>query len=186
MSILDIVLGIFLLVLLLHGLSRGFIKSVIRLISLFVIVLIIAKSGHVFKGLLMVKFGFSEFEAIACSYILIALAIVVVGKLTIKILQMVIDFLRLRWLDKILGALFSVFNGTLIIAIILLMLNLLPYEKQIRNFTSSSTITTNIRYLTDKIELKYPGLKEKVQKVGKDIDKKTEEIGTKIKEQIAE
>jgi len=186
MNLLDIIISIFLLVLLFNGLRKGFIKSIISLLSLFVIVFIIAKSGHIFKGMLMVRFGFSEFIAIACSYILIALAIVIIAKVTIKILQMVIDFLRLKWLDKLLGAIFGVFNGTLIIAIILLLLNLLPFEKQIRNFTSTSTITTNIRYLTDKIELKYPGFKEKVQNVGKDLDEKTEEIEKKIKDTIAE
>lgn len=186
MNVLDIVLGIFLLVLLFHGLQRGFIKSVIRLLSLFIIVIIIAKSGHIFKGMLMVRLGFSEFIAIACSYILIAITIVIIAKVTVKILQMVIDFLHLKWLDKLLGAFFGVLNGTLIIAIMLLLLNLLPFEKQIRDFTSTSTITSNILNLTDKIELKYPGLKKKVQNVGKDIDKKTEEIEKKIKDTIAE
>lgn len=186
MNALDIVLGIFLLILLFQGLRKGFVKSIVSLLSLIVIVLIIAKSGNIFKGMLMVRFGFSEFIAIACSYILIAATIVIIAKVTLKILQMVIDFLHLKWLDKILGALFGVVNGTMIIATIFLLLNLLPFEEQIRDFTSTSKISSNIRYLTDKIELKYPGLKKKVQNVGKDIDEKTEEIEKKIKETIAD
>jgi len=182
MNILDIILGIFLLVLLVHGLMKGFIKSIVSLFSLFVIVLLIAKSGHLFKGMLMVRLGFSELFAIICSYILIALAIVLIAKLTIKILQMIIEFLHLKWLDRLLGALFGVFNGTLIIAIIFLLLNLLPFEEQIRDFTSSSEIAVNIRNVTDKIELKYPGLKEKMQNVGKNIDESTEKIEKLIKD----
>ncbi|MBT3755477.1 MAG: CvpA family protein [Candidatus Cloacimonetes bacterium] len=182
MNILDIILGIFLLVLLFHGLTKGFIRSAISLISLIVIVILIAKSGHIFKGILMVKLGLSELIAIICSYILIAVVIVLIAKLTIKILQMVIEFLHLKWLDRLLGAFFGVFNGTMIIAIVLLLLNLLPFEKQIRNFTSSSTIANNIRIATDKIELKYPGLKEKIQSVGKDIDENTEKIEKLIKD----
>jgi len=146
MNILDIILGIFLLVLLVHGLMKGFIKSIVSLFSLFVIVLLIAKSGHLFKGMLMVRLGFSELFAIICSYILIALAIVLIAKLTIKILQMIIEFLHLKWLDRLLGALFGVFN------------------------------------VTDKIELKYPGLKEKMQNVGKNIDESTEKIEKLIKD----
>ena len=182
MNILDIILGIFLLVLLVHGLMKGFIKSIVSLFSLFVIVLLIAKSGHLFKGMLMVRLGFSELIAIICSYILIALAIVLIAKLTIKILQMIIEFLHLKWLDRLLGALFGVFNGTLIIAIIFLLLNLLPFEEQIRDFTSSSEIAVNIRNVTDKIELKYPGLKEKMQNVGKNLDESTERIEKLIKD----
>lgn len=186
MNILDIILGIFLVVLLFHGLKKGFVNSIIRLFSLFVIVLLIAKTGHIVKGMLIVRLGFSELLAIIFSYILIALIIIIITKLTIKILDMIIEFLHLKWLDRLLGALFGVFNGTLLIAIILLLLNLLPFEEQIHDYTSSSIIITNIRNATDKIELEYPEIKKKVQSIGKDIDKKTEEIEKQIKDKIAE
>ncbi|MDP8267846.1 MAG: CvpA family protein [Candidatus Tenebribacter davisii] len=186
MNVLDIILGIFLLVLLFYGLKKGFINSIISLLSLIVIVLFIAKSGHIVKGLLIVKLGFSEFLAILCSYILIALAITLIAKITIKILHMIIEFLRLKWLDRVLGALFGVFNGTLIIAIILLLLNLLPFEKQITKFTSSSVIADNVRSITDKVELKYPGIKERIQSVGKDINEKTDELEKQVKDKITE
>ena len=182
MNILDIIFGIFLLVLLFHGLMKGFIQSIISLLSLFIIVLLIAKTGHIVKGMLILELGFSELLAVICSYILITLAIILIAKITLKILQMIIEFFRLKWLDRILGAFFGVFNGVLIIAILLLLLNLLPFEEQIRDFTSSSKIAVNIRYVTDKIELKYPGLKEKMQNVGKDIDKNTEMIEKLIKD----
>ncbi|MDA3813398.1 MAG: CvpA family protein [Candidatus Cloacimonetes bacterium] len=185
MNILDIILGIFLVVLLFHGIKKGFINSIISLFSLFIIVILIAKTGHIVKGILIVKFGFSEFIAIAVSYILIAIAIILIAKMTIKILQMIIEFLHLKWLDRLLGALFGVFNGALIIAIILLLLNLLPFNEQIRDFTSSSKITENIRKVTDKIELKYPGLKEKMQNMEKDIDESTEKIEKLINDKIA-
>ena len=182
MNILDIILSIFLVVLLFHGLKKGFINSIISLFSLFIIVILIAKTGHIIKGVLIVRFGFSELIAVICSYILITLAIILIAKITLKISQMIIEFLHLKWLDRILGAFFGVFNGALIIAILLLLLNLLPFEEQIRDFTSSSKIAVNIRYITDKIELKYPGLKEKVQDIGKDIDKNTEMIEKLIKD----
>ncbi len=184
MNILDIILGIFLLVLLIHGLIKGFIQSIISLLSLVVIVFLIAKTGHIFKGMLIIKLGFSELLAIVCSYILIALAIIIIAKITIKILQMIIEFLNLKWLDRILGAFFGIFNGALIITIILLLLNLLPFEKQIRDFTSPSIIVVNIRSVTDRIELKYPGLKEKMQNAGKKIDKSTEKIEKLINEKM--
>ncbi len=186
MNILDIILGIFLMVLLIHGLKKGFIRSIISLFSLCVIVLLIAKSGHIIKGMLIAKLGFSEIAAIVLSYILITLTIILIAKLTIKILDMIIEFLHLKWLDRLLGAFFGVFNGALIIAIILLLLNLLPFEEQIRDYTSSSKIAMNIRNITDKIELKYPGIKEKVHSIEKDINDKTEELEKQIKDKIAE
>jgi len=184
MGILDIILSIFFLILFFYGISRGFIKSIISLLSLVAIVLLIAKTGHMIKGLLIVKWGFNEILAIICSYILIILVTILIAKIAIKILLMIIEFLKLKWLDRFLGAIFGVINGAFIIAIILLLLNLLPFEEQIRDYTSSSTIVVNIRNVTDKIELKYPGLKEKMQNAGKDIDKNSEMIEKLIKDKI--
>ena len=162
MNILDIILGIFLLVLLFHGLIKGFVKGIISLASLVVIVLLIAKTGHIVKGFLILRLGFSELLAVIFSYILIAVAIILIAKITIKILQMIIEFLHLKWLDRLLGAFFGVFNGVLIIAIFLLLLNLFPLRKHIRVYTSDSIIATNILNVTDKIELKHKGIKEKI------------------------
>ena len=176
MSTLDIILGIFLIVLLFHGLIKGFVKSIVSLASLVVIVLLIAKMGHIVKGFLIVRMGFSELIAVICSYILIALAIILIAKLTIMILKMIIEFLHLKWLDRILGAFFGIFNGVLIIAILLLLLNLFPLRKHIRDYTSTSIIATNILNVTDKIELEYPGLKEKVKGFGIGLEKSAEKM----------
>ena len=181
MNIIDIILGIFLLVLLFHGLIKGFVKSIISLASLVVIVLLIAKTGHIVKGMLILRFGFSELLAVIFSYILIAVAIVIIAKITIKILEMIIEFLHLKWLDRLLGAFFGVFNGILIIAILLLLLNLFPLRKHIRVYTSDSIIATNILNITDKIEIKHKGIREKVQDFGIGIEKRAEEMRNKSK-----
>jgi uncharacterized membrane protein required for colicin V production len=182
MNIIDIILSIFLVALLFHGLIKGFVKSIIRLISLFLIILLIAKTGHIVKGMFMVKLGFSELVAVVCSYILITLSIILIAKLAIKILESILEFLQLKWLDRFLGALLGLFNGILILAIILMMLNLLPIKDRVKDYTSSSKIVVNIRNITDKIELKYPGLREKINSVGKDIDENTEIIEKLIKD----
>lgn len=176
MNIIDIILGIFLLVLLFHGFIKGFVKSIISLASLVVIVLLIAKTGHIVKGMLILRFGFSELLAAIFSYILIAVAIIIIAKITIKILQMIIEFLHLKWLDRLLGAFFGIFNGVLIIAIFLLLLNLFPLRKHIRVYTSDSIITTNILNVTDKIEIKHKGIKEKVKDLGIGLEKRAEEM----------
>ena len=181
MNILDIILGIFLLVLLFHGLIKGFVKSIISLAGLVVIVLLIAKTGHIVKGMLILRFGFSELLAVIFSYILIAIAIIIIAKITIKILEMIIEFLHLKWLDRLLGAFFGIFNGVLIIAIFLLLLNLFPLKKHIRVYTFDSIIVTNILNITDKIELKHKGIKEKVQDFGLGLEKKAEEMRSNSK-----
>ena len=179
MNILDIILGVFLLILMFNGFLKGFIKSVIGLLGLVVIIFFIAKTGHLVKALLITKLEIGEVLATRLSYILIALIITIVAKIVIKILHIIIDFLRFNWLNKLLGTLFGLFNGALIIAIIILLLNISPLESTIRKGTSSSRIITTIRAITDKIETDYPHiqklqkpLQEKMKKVEEEIDEK--------------
>lgn len=160
MNILDIILGVFLLILVFHGFRKGFIKSVIKLLGLVVVVIIIAKTGHLVKGMLIVKLGFGEVLAVISSYILIAIIIILISKLVIYILHSIIEFLNLNWLNKLLGVLFGLFCGILIIAIILIVLNISPFEKSIREFTSDSKIVTTVRIITDKLESRYPNIED--------------------------
>ncbi|MCK4654938.1 MAG: CvpA family protein [Candidatus Cloacimonetes bacterium] len=191
MNILDIILCVFLLILIFNGFRKGFIKSVISLLGLVVIVIVIAKTGHLFKGMLIVKLGFGEILAVISSYILIAIIIILISKLVIYILHSIIEFLNLNWLNKLLGVLFGLFCGTLIIAIILIVLNISPFEKSIREFTSDSKIVTTVRTITDKLESRYPEIKdikkpfqEQMNKVEKSIAEKTEDVEEKFKDKL--
>ena len=56
MNVLDIILGVFLLILMFNGFRKGFIKSVIGLLGLVVIVFFIAKTGHLVKALNLVRY----------------------------------------------------------------------------------------------------------------------------------
>ncbi len=182
MNVLDIILGVFLLILMFNGFRKGFIKSVIGLLGLVVIVFFIAKTGHLVKALLITKFEFGEILAMILSYILIAFIITIVAKIVIKILQIIIDFLRINWLNKLLGTLFGLFNGALIIAIIILLVNLSPLESTIHKGTSDSRIIATIRTITERIETDYPKIKELQKPVQEKMKKVEEEIDKKFKD----
>ena len=184
MNVLDIILGVFLLILMFNGFRKGFIKNVIGLLGLVVIVFFIAKTGHLVKALLITKFEIGEILATILSYILIALIITIVAKIVIKILHMIIDFLRISWLNKLLGTLFGLFNGALIIAIIILLLNLSPLESAIRKGTSNSRIITTIRLITERIETDYPEIKKLQKPVQEKMKKVEEEIDEKFKDAL--
>ncbi|MCF7858306.1 MAG: CvpA family protein [Candidatus Cloacimonetes bacterium] len=184
MNVLDIILAVVLIVLLFNGLRKGFVNSIVSLLSLVVIILIIAKLGHVVKNELIFRLECSDLVAAILSYILISIVIYLIARITVKVLQMILELLHLKWLDRLLGAVFGVFNGVLVIAIMILLLNLLPYEKQITEFTSSSVIASNIRSATDIIEAKYPELKKRAKTIGEEIHKKTEGLDQKIREKM--
>ena len=193
MNILDIILGAFLLILMFHGFRKGFIRSIIGLLGLVVIVIVIARTGHLFKGMLMVKLGFGEVLAVISSYILIAIIIILVVKLIIYILHSIVELFNLNWLNKLLGGLFGLFNGTLIIAIILIILNISPFEKDVRKFTSNSRIATTVRIITDKLEARYTKIKditkpfqEQMNKIEKGIENKAKEVEEKFRDKIVD
>lgn len=161
------------------GLRKGFIKSIIGLLALIVIVLFIAKIGHLVKALLIIKLEMGEMLSTILAYILIALIITIIAKIAIRILQSIVDFLHITWLNKLFGIFFGLFNGALIIAIVILLLNISPLDSTIRKSTSNSRIITSIRVIIDKIETDYSQMKklkkpiqEKMKKVGEEIDDK--------------
>ncbi len=176
-----------------HGFRKGFIRSIIGLLGLVVIVIVIARTGHLFKGMLMVKLGFGEVLAVISSYILIAIIIILVVKLIIYILHSIVELFNLNWLNKLLGGLFGLFNGTLIIAIILIILNISPFERDVRKFTSNSRIATTVRIITDKLEARYPKIKditkpfqEQMNKIEKGIENKAKEVEEKFRDKIVD
>ncbi len=189
MNILDIILGVFLLFLIFKGLRKGFIKSVINLIGLLVIIIFITKFGYVVKQLLITKYGLSEIIAMIGSYILIALGIFIIIRIIIKILHSIVDIMNLEWLNKLLGMLFGLFNGFLIIAILLALINMVPYSKQISDYVSHSKIVYYVKESTELVKIDFPNLFDKHGKLGKkveEIKKMVNESTDKAKEKIKE
>ncbi len=189
MNILDIILGVFLLFLIFKGLRKGFIKSVINLIGLLVIIIFITKFGYVVKQLLITKYGLSEIIAMIGSYILIALGILIIIRIIIKILHSIVDIMNLEWLNKLLGMLFGLFNGFLIIAILLALINMVPYSKQISDYVSHSKIVYYVKESTELVKIDFPNLFDKHGKLGKkveEIKKMVNESTDKAKEKIKE
>jgi hypothetical protein len=80
--------------------------------------------------------------------------------------------------------LFGLFNGTLIIAIIILLLNLSPLESVIRKGTSNSRIITTIRVITERIETDYPEIKKLQKPVQEKMKKVEEEIDERFKDAL--
>ncbi len=191
MHILDIILGIFLLFFVLKGLHNGFIKSVINLIGLIVIVFVISKLGYLVKDGLMNRFGLGEVAATIISYLLIAILIFFIAQIVIKFVHMIFNVLRLEWLDKLLGMVFGLLNGGLIIAIILLLINLSPFAMEVTEFTKDSVIVDYVQNATETMSIKYKNvitenndIKKKIQNIEKTIKEATEKVEQEFRDKI--
>ncbi len=185
MHILDIIIGIFLLAFVINGLRKGLIQSVLGLLGLILIIVLIVKVGTPVKFMLIQELGINEIIAMILSYILIVIFIVIIIRLVGWILGNIISVLNAGCLDKILGMIFGFLNGVLIIAIILILLDISPIRKTVRNATRDSVAVQYIRKFTHIVDSNFPDtekLKIPIEKSMEDLDKKfTETIEQKTK-----
>ena len=181
MHILDIILGIFLLLFMINGIRKGFIAGVIHLIGLILAIIIIGSTATPVKNGLIEHFHLSETLALILAYILIFLIIMVIVRIVIIILHRIVQTLQLMWLNRLLGAVFGIFNGLLILGLIILGLNLLPFQEDVRAFTDKSYIAGNVRKIVENLESKKK-IKEISDPIKESIDEKVEEQTNKLDE----
>lgn len=174
----DIILAIFLVMFLLNGLRKGLIASVLGVFGLIIIIILIAKFSKPLQNMLISELGLQDILAIVVSYALIVLVISLSIRLISYLLKKVMSLLNLGCADRILGMIFGLLNGALILAIILVALDLTPLRKHIPKYTKDSVIIKYIRYGTDLIEGNLPDLdslkkplEDKIQKVDEKINK---------------
>ena len=188
MHILDIIFGILLLVLALKCLSKGFVASLIQLLGLVVIVYAVAKAGQIVKHIVIQQLGWGNTLATIVSYILIALIIYIIIRIIIFLMNRVVEILSLKWLNKLLGFIFGIFNGLLLIAVLIIITDVLPFKKEIRKFTDQSFIVRNLRLITEEVETKYPRIKKYKEplkeKLEKELDKGKETLEEKVEEAL--
>lgn len=176
MNLVDVILGIFILAFLINGIIKGFISSVVHLLGLIIAVFLIGKIGYDVRIALMEKFTIGETIATIIAYILIFLVIMLIAKIVIMILHKIVTFLNLKFLDRILGGLFGILNGILILAILLIILDISPISKIVAQGTENSKISSFVRIFTGKAYKKIPKLEEGKDKLEEIIKKVTEKI----------
>lgn len=123
MNILDIIILICLIPALIQGIVKGFVSQAVSIIA---IIVGVWASSH-FAGIVcqwLSKFitasgQILEVSAFAIIFILVIIALILLGKL----LEKIITLAMLGWLNKLLGAVFAVVKWTLILGLIAIAFN---------------------------------------------------------------
>ena len=134
------------------GYKKGFISSIISLVGLSAIVILLGRFAPLAKEGLIERFALSPFSATIFSYILIIVLILLIAKIIKIILRKIILFLEINWLDKLLGSLFGLMNGVILLMLLVIVINVLPISKYVWDKTKNSKITTSIRILAEDVE----------------------------------
>ena len=176
MNLIDVILGIFILIFVINGIRKGFIASVLHVLGLLVALFLIAKIGYEVRIALMEQFTMNATIATIIAYILIFLVIMLIAKIIIVILKKIVTFLNLKFLDRILGALFGILSGILILAILLIILDISPISEIVTKGTKDSQVTSIVRIFTGKAYETIPELEEKKDQLEEIFEKTTERI----------
>lgn len=161
MNTIDIGLGVFFILTLLIGLRKGLIASIIHLIALVFTFILIAEASPYISFLLHTKFNLSELVSAILSYIIVLVVIIILTKLVILLLNKLIKALKLSMINRILGAVFGFCNGVILLAIVLLLISISPFQKEFDNWSQDSKIIDALRIVSDEFSKNLPDLQEK-------------------------
>jgi membrane protein required for colicin V production len=177
MNMIDIVLGIFLLITALIGLKKGFIAAIIHLAALIIAIAIVSKASPPIAFFLITKFSLSELAAAIISYAIVFIIIGLLAKLTIYILHKVVKLLKIGIINRILGFIFGLLNGALVLIILMLIINVSPFEPEFREWAKDSVIISNLQNVIDEFAADIPVLKkQQVDEIDQLIDEHSKKI----------
>ena len=123
MSILDIILLICFIPALVQGLKKGFISQVIAIVSIVVGVSVSLKFANIAGAWLAQHIDASGEILKITAFALILIGVFIVLGLLGKLLEKILDFVFLGWVNKLLGTVFSLMKGILILGLIALIIN---------------------------------------------------------------
>ncbi|MCQ2119011.1 MAG: CvpA family protein [Bacteroidales bacterium] len=134
MNFVDIAILVCCVPALIHGISKGFIKQAIALLSLVLGAWLAFKFSEPVGDLLQNYIEIPGTVIHIIAFALIMVLVTVVLKLLGNILEKTVKFVMLGWLDKLLGVVFAFIKVTLIIGLLAIMIDSVRETFQIENW----------------------------------------------------
>ncbi|MCD4650785.1 MAG: CvpA family protein [Candidatus Cloacimonetes bacterium] len=142
MSVLDIIFIAMFIVVFSYGFKRGFIASVLQLAGIVLGIILVARFGPLVQRGLMYWFNLGATPAAILAYILIFLLLLLIIRIIITLLQKITSFLGLRFIDRVLGGLFTVLNFFLILVLIFMVLS--SVRVPVERLTNTSHVVMSV------------------------------------------
>lgn len=119
MQILDIILLVLFVPGIVHGLVKGLITQVVSLLSVFVGAIVAARFAPDLTQIAMLQFDSEERVTYILCFIVIFLACALVMALVGHLITKLFKIATLGWLNRLLGAVFSVFTTALLLGLLI-------------------------------------------------------------------
>ena len=127
MPVLDWIFVGVLLASMLLGAWRGLVFEVLSLVS-WVVALVLAQWLAADVGLRLPMSGASELVRYAAGFVVVFIATVMLGSLIATLLKKLMNAVGLRPVDRVLGAMFGVIRGTLLLLLATLLVSMTPMK----------------------------------------------------------
>ena len=133
MNFLDLFILIPIIWLWIRGISKGLIIELATLLGMVLGILAAYYFSGYAQGLLKDYFSFSEMTSRVISYVVIFLAVWLIVYLIGRAIDKSVDLMAMGWFNKILGGIFGLAKGILIVCIVLFIIEKVdPSEKIIK------------------------------------------------------
>jgi membrane protein required for colicin V production len=147
MQILDLILALILVIFIIFGYRKGLIAELLQLAGLIVSFLLIGKFAPLVKDGLIMKWHLGPFLATLCSYLLIFILIAIIIQLVRMAMEHLVEALNINFLNRSLGAVFGLLSGLFFFALILILIDLLPFASQFDHATMNSKVIKTSRIM---------------------------------------
>lgn len=128
MNSLDIILAIFLIIGLIHGLRKGFFIELASLVGLILGVVGAIYFSHIVAGFLVSFTSWEEQTLNLVSFAVTFIGIVIIVSLIARILTKAADIVALGVLNKLMGSLFGLIKTAFFLSVLLLFINSIEKE----------------------------------------------------------
>ena len=183
MGSIDLVLSGVLFIFFFIGIMKGFIKGLIQILGMIFTLYMIANGGQFVKEELISRFSLDPMLATVLSYVVIIVVIALMVKLIIRILDSFVNLINMKGFNRVLGGLFGILNGVVIMAMILVIVDLSPFAKQFYEKTNKSQIVGKVKYLKNEVAFSIP--KEKILPIKIDTEKINKNLKKKITSDVS-
>jgi membrane protein required for colicin V production len=170
----DIVVGLFMVLFLVAGIRRGFIREVTGLVGLVLAFILGIIGTPIWADLIVEELHFPRSVAIVISFILIFVLVFLLFRAGGGLLFKVVHLTPLGWVDRVAGGGIGLLKGGLIASLILLLLGIFPLPQVLSNSLDSSASASPLRSLAPAVynllQVVFPQMKSLGEVVGQSVE----------------
>ena len=170
MNLLDIVIILFVLFSIFQGYRRGILATLFKWAGLVLAIILIGRFSPLVTVGITHKLHLGSFLAAIIAYILIFVLVYLLARLLTFISEMFLKAVKLNTINRILGGVMGLVNSLLVLMILLLILDLLPFTQNLQKKVNQAKMVSATRVLMEDLKVNV------LPKIPTSIDRKEKKL----------